>query len=121
MSTPNIMKREKMLLSRKAYREANKEKILTSSKVYREANKEKIRIASKKYYEEHKEELNQKCKKYNEEHKEELTKKRKELNQKRYICDCGIEVLWKHKVRHSKTNKHIKRVKALNDVVPSYD
>ncbi len=82
-------------------------------KQYNKMNPEITQLSSKKYYLENKEKINNYNKNYNKENADELKIKRKIANQKRYMCECGCEVIYKHKLRHNQTNKHKKAIALL--------
>ena len=79
----------------KVYREEHKEE----HKEYRVENKEKIKeynkVYNKVYYEENKEEINR--------------KQNEKIN-----CVCGCSIAKVNKLRHEKTNKHIKLINKQN-------
>jgi hypothetical protein len=97
-----ILNKDRILLTTKTYRENNKEKISIRNKEYRENNKEKINIRCKEYSRENKEKRTEYLKKYKESNLEEIKEKRS----KRYICECGKELLCIGKSRHLKSKIH---------------
>jgi hypothetical protein len=97
-----ILNKDRITIISSAYRENNKEKISIRDKEYRENNKEKYAKYAKEYFVENKEKCTEYYKKYKESHLEEI----KEQRNKRYICECGKELLYIGKSRHLKSNIH---------------
>lgn len=73
------------------------------NKEYKQKNKERIREQSKQYHEHNKERRNEMTKKYYEDNKETINKK--------IVCVCGSEYMYKHKARHETTQKHLDYIK----------
>jgi hypothetical protein len=104
-----ILNKDRILLATKTYRENNKEKISIKGKKYRENNVDKRAKYAKEYFAENKEKRDEYLKKYNENHLEEI----KEQRNKRYICECGKDLLCIGKSRHLKSNIHKNNLKNL--------
>ena len=89
----------------KQYKQDNKQKIKEQEKQYREDNKQKIKEREKQYREDNKEKIKKAMKIYRDTHREYL----KEQLNKKYVCEiCNGKYTHQHKLRHEKSNKHIK-------------
>jgi len=105
--------REKVKLTQKAYREANKAKKRETDRKYREANKEKIRENDRKYREANKEKLKEKSKAYRESNKEKLAETHKQwaANNKEKLKAYRAEYYIKNK---EKENAQAKQYREAN-------
>jgi len=77
-----------------------------------ENNKEKRNQQSSQYYIQYKKE-NQKHKEQKKEYDKEYREKNKEKLDEKYTCECGSICLKRQKLRHEKTQKHIKSQQIL--------
>jgi len=80
----------------KEYYQDNKEKMAEYKKEYTESNIEKIKERNKEYYQENK----------------EIIAEKQRLYLKEIKCVCGSSFIMNGKIRHEKTQKHIKYIES---------
>jgi len=102
--------REEIKENQREYYEKHREERLEYHKQYREERKEEIKENQREYYEKHKEEILERNKQYREEHKEEI----REQKSQKFDCECGGSYTNSHKIRHMKTQRHLKYLEDLN-------
>ena len=107
-STPEQKKETQQAIG-KAWRENNKDRCLVRDKEYRDKNKEKIA----EYYENNKEQILEKRRKYYQMNKEKILEKEKE----KITCECGCIVNKYALTRHKKTQKHIKIMEEMVQII----
>lgn len=84
-------------------------------KKYYEQNKEKIKERSKAYREKNKEALNMKSKNYYSINAEKIKQRRKKI----VMCNtCGIKCTNESFTRHVKSQKHLEKLKCVNNICP---
>ena len=98
----NVENKEQIAKKSKEYYHQNKEQIAKTLKNYRDTHKEQ----QKEYYYTHKEQI----KEYYQQNKEQIAKQQKEYYEKtkgeKAVCSvCGVEILKRSLLRHTK-NKH---------------
>ena len=77
MQNKNEVRREKIRLNNKKYRETHRDEIRARKKAYHEAHREEILAKKKAYRESHREEIRLKDKEYRETHRKEISERRK--------------------------------------------
>lgn len=87
-----------------------KERIAEYKKDYQHVNREQIAEYKKKLYETNKEQILEQQKVYREANRDKINEKQKE----KYICECGIQYTYTHKLRHQKSLKHINYCNEIN-------
>jgi len=102
----NIINKDSIFESRKAYRAKNKEQIKKIKKEQYYANREENLLRSKAYQDTHKEQIKERKKVYHLEHKSEKSAKDKEI----LMCECGDNYTRCNRARHFKSKKHIEKI-----------
>ena len=88
-------------------------------KEYRRENKQTLRAMNRQRYEQNKDSISTKRKQYYGENRESILAKNQTRNKERVDCECGLPTTYGHLYRHSKSNKHNKRMVAivLNEII----
>jgi predicted HicB family RNase H-like nuclease len=105
--------REQLNEYQKEYYEANREIIIEKQKKYQKENKEIISEKNKEYRETNREQLNEYQKEYRKTNKDRISEKLKE----KITCECGSIVRKNDLSRHRKSQKHLKYLDNLNNLI----
>ena len=96
--------KEKYIKYHKEYFIKNKEKISENKKKRWYVNKEKLNEKQRQYYQDNKEKCLKMDKQYRDANKDEINRIRRE---KKYLCECGIELGFYDRHKHFKTKNHL--------------
>ena len=108
--------KEELSLKNKQYRQDNKEQIKQYKKQYIQDNIDKIKEQRKQYFQDNKEHLKELNKQYKKDNIEQIKEQKKQyrINLEIFECECGSKFKKDSKLRHERSQKHIKFIELKN-------